>query len=73
MWIMTQPDLKAPFPYFGGKSSIADLVWQALGDVKHYLEPFFGSGAILLARPNYDGQMESVNLDKISKYLKSIK
>lgn len=45
--------LQAPFPYFGGKSTIASLVWDALGDVKHYLEPFFGSGAVLLARPNF--------------------
>jgi DNA adenine methylase len=46
--------LKAPFPYFGGKSKIAHTVWQALGDVDHYIEPFFGSGAVLLARPNYN-------------------
>ena len=46
--------LQAPFPYFGGKMAVADVVWQHLGDVKHYIEPFFGSGAVLLARPNYD-------------------
>lgn len=27
---------------------------MALGQPAHYLEPFFGSGAVLLARPNYD-------------------
>ena len=43
--------LKAPFPYFGGKSRIADVVWSYLGDVKQYMEPFFGSGAVLLKRP----------------------
>ncbi|MFH1016699.1 MAG: hypothetical protein V1798_00790 [Pseudomonadota bacterium] len=46
-------NLKAPFPYFGGKSTIAPLVWAALGQPKHYIEPFFGSGAVLLARPGY--------------------
>ncbi|OGF47025.1 MAG: hypothetical protein A2231_03095 [Candidatus Firestonebacteria bacterium RIFOXYA2_FULL_40_8] len=45
--------LKAPFPYFGGKSRIAHTIWKKLGNVKHYIEPFFGSGAVLLARPNY--------------------
>ena len=45
--------LQAPFPYFGGKSAVADFVWQALGQPDHYIEPFFGSGAVLLARPNY--------------------
>ncbi len=55
--------LKAPFPYFGGKSSIAPMVWSALGDVKHYIEPCFGSGAVLLARPNYrpGDHIETVN------------
>ena len=48
--------LKAPFPYFGGKSSVADIVWDALGQPAHYMEPFFGSGAVLLNRPNYDPQ-----------------
>ena len=46
--------LTAPFPYFGGKAKVADIVWQALGDVNAYIEPFFGSGAVLLNRPNYD-------------------
>lgn len=41
----------APFPYFGGKASAAHLVWQALGDVPSYVEPFVGSAAVLLARP----------------------
>lgn len=43
--------LKAPFPHFGGKSRIAAEVWKALGDVDNYIEPFFGSGAVMLARP----------------------
>ena len=45
--------LQAPFPYFGGKSKIAHIVWRALGQPDHYIEPFFGSGAVLLLRPNY--------------------
>lgn len=48
---MMDENLKAPFPYFGGKSRVADLVWKYLGDVKQYIEPFFGSGAVLLKRP----------------------
>ena len=51
--------LKSPYPYFGGKSRVADLVWKRLGDVKNYVEPFFGSGAMLLARPNF-GNLETV-------------
>jgi len=43
--------IKAPFPYFGGKSLIADTVWHYLGDVKRYIEPFAGSCAVLLKRP----------------------
>ena len=44
--------LRAPFPWFGGKALAADLVWQYLGaDIGNYVEPFFGSGAILLNQP----------------------
>jgi len=54
--------LKAPFPYFGGKATVADVVWDALGQLAHYIEPFFGSGAVLLARPNWtpDRDIKSV-------------
>lgn len=43
---------KPPFPWFGGKSKAAPLVWSLLGDVPHYVEPFFGGGAVLLNRPH---------------------
>lgn len=43
--------IKAPFPYVGGKRRIASVVWRAMGDVGNYIEPFFGSGAVLLSRP----------------------
>lgn len=53
--------LKAPFPYFGGKRRVADEVWRRFGDVRNYVEPFFGSGAVLLGRPTpFDG-VETVN------------
>lgn len=56
--------LKSPVVYFGGKSRVASYVWQRLGDVKNYVEPFFGSGAVLLARPDFDPTsppLETVN------------
>ena len=43
--------MKAPFPYFGGKSKIVARVWERLGCVNHYIEPFCGSAAMLLAAP----------------------
>jgi DNA adenine methylase len=53
-------ELKAPFPYFGGKSRIASQVWARFGDVANYVEPFFGSGAVLLSRPT-PPKTETVN------------
>ena len=53
--------LSAPFPWFGGKRRVADKVWEALGDVRNYVEPFYGSGAVLLSRPQpFDG-VETIN------------
>lgn len=49
---MAEKVLTAPFPWFGGKSKAAPLVWERLGtDIGNYVEPFFGSGAILLQMP----------------------
>ena len=47
--------LTAPFPWFGGKRRVADEVWARLGNVANYVEPFFGSGAVLLGRPHPPG------------------
>jgi hypothetical protein len=43
---------KTPWPWFGGKADAAPIVWEALGDVAHYVEPFAGSLAVLLRRPH---------------------
>lgn len=53
-------DLKAPFPWFGGKSRAAPLIWQAIGNVPNWVEPFAGSLAALLLRPHAP-QLETVN------------
>jgi DNA adenine methylase len=43
--------LTAPFPFFGGKGAVARQVWDYLGDCERYIEPFCGSAAVLLGRP----------------------
>lgn len=53
--------LKAPFPWFGGKSRVAHLVWDRFGSIVNYVEPFAGSLAVLLARPGGAGRNETVN------------
>ena len=65
---------KSPYPWFGGKRKVVDLVWSRLGQVKNYVEPFFGSGAMLLGRPQpFDG-VETINdLDGfVSNFWRSI-
>jgi D12 class N6 adenine-specific DNA methyltransferase len=52
--------LLAPFPWFGGKSKVSDIVWERFGNVPNYVEPFFGSGAVLLNRP-HEPHTETVN------------
>ncbi|HEU5013920.1 MAG TPA: DNA adenine methylase [Roseiflexaceae bacterium] len=58
--VSSSTPLKAPFPYFGGKSKVASRVWQRFGTVDNYVEPFFGSGAVLLGCP-CPGHTETVN------------
>ena len=56
--------IKAPFPWFGGKRRVANIVWQRFGDVKNYVEPFAGSIAVLLGRPHYpfeENRIETIN------------
>ncbi|MDQ3276601.1 MAG: DNA adenine methylase [Actinomycetota bacterium] len=59
---MTAPEvLRAPFPWFGGKSRAAPVIWRAFGDLPNYVEPFAGSLAVLLARPGGAGKVETAN------------
>ena len=57
-----QKDLRAPFPWFGGKSGAADSAWAAMGGggVDNYVEPFAGSAAMLLAAPE-GKRIETIN------------
>lgn len=52
--------MRAPFPWFGGKSRAADLIWDRFGNVPNYVEPFAGSLAVLLGRPHAP-KVETVN------------
>lgn len=51
--------LKPPFAYYGGKTTLAERIAALLPAHTHYVEPFAGSLAILLAKPRSD--METVN------------
>lgn len=67
--------LRAPFPWFGGKSIAAPMIWRAFGNVPNYVEPFAGSLAVLLGRPRGHGKVETVN-DKdglISNFWRAVK
>jgi DNA adenine methylase len=50
---------RPPFVYFGGKQALADRIVALLPAHLHYVEPFAGSLAVLLAKP--PSRMETVN------------
>lgn len=52
--------LRSPYTYFGGKATVAHEIWARFGQVYNYVEPFFGSGSVLLSRP-HSPQHEIVN------------
>lgn len=51
--------MKPPFTYFGGKTRIAAEIASLLPQHEHYVEPFAGSLAVLLAKPQ--SMMETVS------------
>ncbi len=53
--------IPAPFPWFGGKRKVSAEVWSRFGAVRNYVEPFFGSGAVLLGRPDPIVGNETIN------------
>lgn len=56
---MDRPTLRPPFAYYGGKTILADQIADLLPPHKHYVEPFAGSLAVLLAKPTT--RWETVN------------
>ena len=42
--------VRPPFTYYGGKTSLAPTIARLLPTHKTYVEPFFGSGAVLFAK-----------------------
>lgn len=50
---------RPPFPYFGGKMSLAERFAAVLPAHEHYVEPYCGSLAVLLAKP--PARFETVN------------
>lgn len=51
--------LAPPFAYFGGKTNLAERIVDVLPPHQHYVEPFAGSLAVLLAKPR--AHFETVN------------
>lgn len=51
--------MKPPFAYYGGKTTLAERIVDNLPPHGHYVEPFAGSLAVLLAKPR--SEMETVN------------
>lgn len=51
--------VKPPFAYYGGKTTLAGTIAALLPEHSHYVEPFAGSLAVLLAKPR--SEMETVN------------
>ena len=66
--------LQAPYPYFGGKAAVAAEVWRRFGDVPNFVEPFFGSGAVLLARPDPHGTETVTDADgMVSNFWRAVR
>ena len=56
---MDRQDVKPPFAYYGGKTTLAPTIASLLPAHDHYVEPFAGSLAVLLAKK--PSRAETVN------------
>lgn len=56
---MARQTLKPPFAYYGGKITLAPKIAELLPEHDHYVEPFAGSLAVLLAKRR--SKIETVN------------
>ena len=53
---------KPPFPWIGGKEKIAPYILQTFpAKLAQYVEPFGGSGAVLLALPQDQSRLDIYN------------
>lgn len=58
--LICEPSQTAPpFAYYGGKTMLAERIVDLLPEHRHYVEPFAGSLAVLLAKPR--AHFETVN------------
>ena len=64
-----KPILRSPFPWFGGKSRAAPLIWSRLGNPINFVEPFAGSLATLLLRQDYDPLLHTETVNDLDCYV----
>jgi DNA adenine methylase len=60
---MTNPEASAPIKWHGGKSYLAAKIVSMMPRHIHYVEPFFGGGAVLFSKPTdmIEGHSEIIN------------
>ena len=57
---------QTPYVWFGGKSRVTDIVWERFGVCANYIEPFFGSGAMLLRRPDWTWPKNAIGTETVN-------
>lgn len=65
--------MKTPITYYGGKQMLAKIIIDLIPPHEHYIEPFFGGGAVFFAKP--PSKFETINdiNDNVVNFYKVLK
>jgi DNA adenine methylase len=65
--------MKPPYAYFGGKVTLSERIVSLMPTHRVYVEPFFGSGAVLFAKPRSTHEVANDLSENVTTFLRVLR